>query len=90
LVFDRRLKRQQVVPVLGTRKIQSFTAGKTHHVIGFSDGTIEMMDLNRQKKWATSGGEFAPQSVDLIANDALLVISTVNALPRVFSVTNLR
>ena len=90
LVFDRRLKRQQVVPVLGTRKIQSFTAGKTHQVIGFSDGTIEMMDLDRQRKWATGGGEYSSQSIDFTADDGLVVLSTVNALPRVFSVTNLR
>lgn len=90
LVFDRRLKRQQVAPVLGTRKIQSFAAGKDHHVIGFSDGTIEMIDLDRQRKWATGGGEYSAQSIDFIADDGLVVLSTVNALPRVFSVTNLR
>jgi hypothetical protein len=90
IIFDEKMVRQQVVPVLGTGMIRSFGATATRHAVGFSDGRIEVMDLLSHKKWATTKNEYSSQYIDFTGDESLVILSSDTELPRVFSVTNIR
>jgi hypothetical protein len=84
IVFDEKLKRKQVVPVLGNRKIKSFGASATSHVLGFTDGAVEVMDLTSGRKFASERGEYTPNFIDVFSDESLVVLSFETGLPRVF------
>lgn len=88
MIFDQKMVRQQVIPVLGTRIITSFAGTATRHAVGFSDGTIELMDLPSQKKWVTLKADFSNQFLDFSDDGSLLILSLVSGMPRVFAMTN--
>ena len=90
IVFDQALSRQQVVPVLGHRKIQGFGASESRHVVGFSDGSIEMMGLNPQRKWAIFQSGVTPQYIEFAGHDNFVVFSSDDGMPSVFNVTNVK
>ena len=90
MIFDQKLERKQVIPVLGTRTMTSFAGTATRHAVGFSDGTIELMDLSSQKKWSTSKAEFPNQFLDFSDDGSLLILSLQSGMPRVFAMTNVK
>ena len=90
IVFDRTLTRRQVVPVLGTRKIRAFGAGPRYHMINFTDGAVELMDMSGKIKWAAPGFDSLAQYIDFTPDESLVVLSSDSGPPRVFSMANLR
>ncbi len=90
IMFDKAMVRQQVIPVLGTRLITSFAATATMHAVGLADGSIELMDLNSQKKWSTAKNEFASQYLDFTDDGSLLILSLEAGVPRVFSMASVK
>lgn len=85
IVFDEKLRRRQVIPVLGTRKIQALGASATTHIVAFTDGTLEVMNIPSHRKWASSRSDYLAQFIDILANDSLVVLSSESGMPRVFS-----
>ncbi len=90
IMFDKKMVRQQVVPVIGTRIITSFAGTATKHAVGFSDGSIELMDLPSKKKWSASKNEYLTQYLDFTTDESLLILSAETSMPRVFSMTNIK
>jgi hypothetical protein len=88
MIFDQKMVRQQVIPVLGTRSITSFAGTATRHAVGFSDGTIELMDLPSKKKWVTSKADFPNQFLDFSDDGSLLILSLESGMPRVFAMSH--
>jgi hypothetical protein len=89
LIFlDHSFYRVQVVPVLGRRKIQSFSAQNDQHLVLFSDGAVELMNLSSKTKWAGDG--FSAVRVDFVSDGSKAILSLEVGVPRVFSMTNLR
>ena len=87
LVFDEKLKRKQVVPVLGSRKIKAFGASSGNHVLAFTDGAVEVMDLASGRKFASQKGEYSPNFIDVFPDGTLIVLSSETGLPRVFKLS---
>jgi hypothetical protein len=87
IIFDSGLKRQQVVPVTGQRKIATFGAAKTFHVLTFDDGAVEFMDLKSKRKLYSRDRLKHAQNVDFIEDDRYMLVSSSLAGPRVFRVT---
>jgi hypothetical protein len=88
IFFDRSLARVQVVPVIGRRKIQAFASDEEHHLVLFSDGGVEVMQLSSQMKWAGAGYFF--ESASLVSGRRLAILSSDAGPPRVFSMITLR
>lgn len=87
VVFDWSLKRRQVVPVTGQRKIATFGAAKAVHVLTFDDGAVEFMDLASKRKLYSKVRLKPVQNVDFIEDDRFMVVSSSLVSPRVFRVT---
>jgi hypothetical protein len=87
VVFDWSLKRRQVVPVTGQRKIATFGAAKAVHVLTFDDGAVEFMDLASRRKLYSKVRLRHVQNVDFIEDDRYMVVSSLLVGPRVFRVT---
>jgi hypothetical protein len=88
IFFDKSLVRVQVVPVLGRRKIQSFSADDNNHLVLFTDGAVELMQLSSKLKWAASG--YHAVSAVMVPGQRLAILSPEAGIPRVFSMTNVR
>jgi hypothetical protein len=87
VVFDWSLKRRQVVPVTGQRKIATFGVAKGVHVLTFDDGAVEFMDLASKRKLYSNVRLKHVQNVDFIEHDRYMVVSSSLVSPRVFRVT---
>lgn len=87
VIFDSSLRRRQVVPVTGQRKIASFGAAKAFHVLTFDDGAVEFMDLASKRKLYTKERLKQVQNVDFIEDDRYMAVSSTLVGPRVFRVT---
>jgi hypothetical protein len=87
IFFDQSLARIQVVPVLGRRKIQSFSADDHIHLVLFTDGAVEIMQPSSKLKWAATG--YNAMSVAIVPDRGLAILSLEAGPPRVFSMANL-
>lgn len=87
VVFDQKVRRQKVVPVVGQRKISSFGLSHVHHALIFDDGTMELMDIKSKKKWFGTGLPRDAQSIDFIEDGKYMVVSVARGEPQVFRVT---
>lgn len=87
VVFDLKVRRQKVVPVVGQRKISSFGLSHVHHALIFDDGTMELMDIKSKKKWFGTGLPRDAQSIDFIEDGKYMVVSVARGEPQVFRVT---
>lgn len=88
IVFDDKLKRRQVIPVLGSRKIKAFGASAERHILGFADGAIEVMDVSTKRKAASSKGEYSTNFIDVFPGGELFVLSSDSGIPRVFKLAH--
>ncbi len=87
IFFDEKLRRKQVIPVLGSRKIDSFGASADRHVLAFADGAIEVMDITTRRKQASGKGEYSPNFIDVFPDGELIVLSSEAGIPRVFKLS---
>ena len=88
IFFNRDMRRVQVVPVLGRRKIQTFAAGREFHFVLFTDGSLEVMGLVTRDKW--SGKDFTGSSMIIGRSGKYVFMNSHQKLPRVFSLVNFR
>jgi hypothetical protein len=84
IVFDRNLRRKQVIPVLGQRKIRSLGVSSQRHVVEFSDGAIELLDLKTKRKYASPKGFYSSDFIDIFPDSQTFVLSSEVGMPRVF------
>jgi hypothetical protein len=88
IFFNRDMRRVQVVPVLGRRKIRTFAAGREFHFVLFTDGSLEVMGLASRQRW--SGRDFDGSSLVIAKSGKYVFMSAQKGLPRVFSLVNFR
>jgi hypothetical protein len=87
LVFDRNMRRQKVIPVVGQRRLAAFGVTPEFHALVFDDGTLELMGIKSKKKWYSLQPLKFAQYVDFIDDGKYLMVSAETGQPQVFRVT---